>query len=488
MAFTQNWSNQQIGNYCLLHRLGAGNSGEVYLAEDLREHNQVAVKLMKTTLTGRESFKAFLNEASSMRLRHPHILPLLNFGLSEQDLPFLVMEYVPGGTLRDRYPKGSKVPLETVVDLATQLASALQYAHDHYLVHRDVKPENMLCRTDGTVLLSDFGIASVAHASSSVDSYRSIGGTLPYMAPEQHMGKPQRASDQYALAVVVYEWLAGVRPFQGTMPELVTQHLYAPPPSLRNQISSLPATVEDVVFKALSKEPRERFPCVEDFALALQATYQQDVIPLLTTTAPSQHATLQETHRPIQDQAAQSSQAKEDFAPPLASPVSPSFMEAPAIIQSVPKMITSAEVPISPLPSTPALVSNPVQPKGAPNRRVLLTLLLVLLIALSGGSLFHFGFIARTPTPAPVQDASATEAAQAYATGTTKRGVMFGFDAAHTRNNPYERTLSPSNISQLKLLWSFATGDPTRSSPAVADGMVYVGSDDGKLYAFGLAG
>jgi len=154
-----------------------------------------------------------------MRLRHPHIVPLLDFGLSEHDLPFLVMEYVVGGTLRDRYPKGSRVPLNTVVALTAQLAAALQYAHDRHLMHRDVKPENMLCRTDDTVLLSDFGIASVAHASSSASAYQSFGGTLPYMAPEQHAGKPRPASDQYALAVVVYEWLAGTRPFQGTVPE-----------------------------------------------------------------------------------------------------------------------------------------------------------------------------------------------------------------------------------------------------------------------------
>ncbi len=194
------------------------------------EHGQVAVKLIKAPLSGHEDLKAFLNKARAMRLRHRHILPLLDFGLSEQKQPFLVMEYVAGGTLRDRYPKGSQVPLEAVVDLTTALASALQYAHNHHLIHRNVRPENMLCPTDGTVLLNDFGLASVAHASGSVSASPPIGGTFPYMAPEQHLGKPRRASDQYALAVVVYEWLAGVRPFQGTPPELVSQHLYASPP------------------------------------------------------------------------------------------------------------------------------------------------------------------------------------------------------------------------------------------------------------------
>jgi len=174
---SQDWSGQKISDYRLIRRLGSGSFGDVYQAEDLHEQSQVAVKIIKATLTGRDDLKAFLNEARSMRLHHPHILPLLDFGLSEQDLPFLVMEYVAGGTLRNRYPKGHKVPLAEVADLTTQLASALQYAHDRHLMHRDVKPENMLCRTDGTVLLSDFGLASVAHASSSADANQTFGGT-----------------------------------------------------------------------------------------------------------------------------------------------------------------------------------------------------------------------------------------------------------------------------------------------------------------------
>jgi serine/threonine protein kinase len=284
MQHSQDRGGEYVGDYRLLRRRGRGTFGEVYQAEDRRSHHPVAVKLLKTPLTGREDLKAFLNEARAFRLHHPHIVPLLDFGLSEHDLPFLVMEYVASGTLRDRYPKGSQVPLDVVVDLTSQLASALQYAHDQHLVHRDVKPENMLCRADGTVLLSDFGIASVAHASSSVSVYEGVGGSLPYMAPEQIEGKPRRESDQYALAVVVYEWLAGVRPFQGTTPELISQHLHTPPPSLLDQVPTLPAAVEQVVFKALSKQPKERFVRVDDFAAALQAASQPAVAPSTSET------------------------------------------------------------------------------------------------------------------------------------------------------------------------------------------------------------
>ena len=274
MQHSQDHSGEYVGDYRLLRRLGRGTFGEVYQAEDRRSHRPVAVKLLKTPVTHREDLKAFLNEARSFRLQHPHIVPLLDFGLSEHDLPFLVMEDVSGGTLRDRYPKGSQVPLDVVVDLTSQLASALQYAHDQHLVPRDVKPENMLCRADGTVLLSDFGIASVAHASSSLSVYEGVGGTLPYMAPEQIEGKPRRESDQYALAVVVYEWLAGVRPFQGTVPELISQHLHTPPPKLLDQVPTLTADVEQVVLTALAKDPKQRFGSVLAFARALEQASQ----------------------------------------------------------------------------------------------------------------------------------------------------------------------------------------------------------------------
>lgn len=286
MEYSSDRSGEQIGDYRLLRRLGAGSFGEVYLAEDSREPRQVALKLLKTPLTDRENLKAFLNEARSFRLTHPCIVPLLDMGMGEQDLPFLVMEYLDGGTLRQSYPKGTRVPLEVVVRMTAQVASALQYAHDRHLIHRDVKPENMLSRADGSVLLSDFGLVTVAHASSSVNLYQLYGGTLPYMAPEQYVGQPRAASDQYALAVVVYEWLAGTRPFQGTGPEIAFQHLHAPPPSLRNQVPALPVHIEQVVFQALAKQPEERFARVQDFAEELQAASQLTVAPSSTMSPP----------------------------------------------------------------------------------------------------------------------------------------------------------------------------------------------------------
>ena len=123
---------QQVGEYRLLRQLGKGSFGAVYLAEHLHDHSQMAIKLLQLQLTSRKDLKDFLNEARTIRLRHPHIVPLLDFGLSRDDIPFLVMEYAAGGTLRQHYPKGTKLPLETIDTYVTQLASALQYAHEHH--------------------------------------------------------------------------------------------------------------------------------------------------------------------------------------------------------------------------------------------------------------------------------------------------------------------------------------------------------------------
>src|SRR5436305_4385773 len=155
MADQQERIGQSMGDYRLLRWLGGGGFGNVYLAEHLHNHTQVAIKILEMRLTKHDDWRSFLNEARIFRLQHPHIMPLLDFGLSRHNEPFLVMTYAPNGTLRDRHPKGSRVPLPIIVDYATQVGSALQYAHEQHLIHRDIKPENMLLRSDDTLLLSD---------------------------------------------------------------------------------------------------------------------------------------------------------------------------------------------------------------------------------------------------------------------------------------------------------------------------------------------
>ncbi len=269
---------QKFGEYRLLRWLGGGGYGDVYLAEHIYDHTQVAIKILNARLSQHKDLEAFINEARTMRLKHPHIVPLLDFGIGNNNFPFLVMEYAPHGTLRTWHPKGSQLPLSTVLSYVTPIASALQYAHDLHLVHRDVKPENILVGATGEILLSDFGIATAVHNTVSSNMQKELEGTIPYMAPEQLKGKPRPASDQYSLGIVVYEWLCGKRPFEGTIIEVAQQHTTTSPPSLHEQLPLLPGKIEQVVLQALAKDPNERFESVQSFASELAAVSQSEGI------------------------------------------------------------------------------------------------------------------------------------------------------------------------------------------------------------------
>ncbi len=269
---------QRFGEYRLTRFLGQGSFGEVYLGEQVHERTWAAIKVLQARLTS-EDLKEFINEASAtFRLRHPHIVQLLDFGINVDDILFLVMDYAPHGTLRQRHPKGSRLPLHAIVAYVKQIASALQYAHDRRVIHRDVKPENILLGPNNEVLLSDFGIAVVTQSSRSVGTL-DTAGTVSYMAPEQLQGKPRPASDQYALGVMVYEWVCGNRPFNGTATEVAMQHLLEPPPSLRAQVPTILPDVEHVVMTALAKDPERRFASMQAFAQALTAASELSAVP-----------------------------------------------------------------------------------------------------------------------------------------------------------------------------------------------------------------
>src|SRR5216683_3564400 len=260
---------QQLDNYRLTRLLGAGGFGEVYLAEHLyRSNTQVAIKILPQL--AQDDLHSFLIEARTFRLKHSNIVQVLDFGV-EGRIPFIVMEYAPNGTLRQRHPKGTRVLLPTIVSYVKQVASALQYAHDERLVHRDVKPENMLIGVQNQVLLSDFGIATIAHGTAS-QSVEAMAGTIPYMAPEQIQGHPRSASDQYSLGVVVYQWLCGDYPFHGSFDDVAAHHINTPPPSLTAQVPNLPPMLESVVMKALAKDPRQRHPTILEFVYAFHSS------------------------------------------------------------------------------------------------------------------------------------------------------------------------------------------------------------------------
>jgi serine/threonine protein kinase len=173
-------------------------------------------------------------------------------------------------TLRQRHPEGQQLELSLIVSYIRQVADALQYAHNQGIVHRDVKPENMLVGDDDKILLSDFGIAMRLTVYEK-NPYRQItSGTVYYMAPEQLLDNLHPASDQYALAVIVYEWLAGDRPFPVSTVTAVNQPLRGSPPPLREKNPQLARNVEKVIMKALARDPEDRYPSVEKFAEALE--------------------------------------------------------------------------------------------------------------------------------------------------------------------------------------------------------------------------
>lgn len=283
-------SGQHIDNYQLLRLLGQGTFGDVYLARHMHKHITVAVKVL-TMQFSQEMLEDFLRETRVLfLLRHPHIVPLLDFGL-ENKTPFLVVEYAPSGTLRQRHRSGERVALDLVNTYVQQMALALQYAHEQRLIHRDVNPQNMLLGQNGQVLLSDFGVAAIVHSEHSLP-LQGITGTISYMAPEQIQGKPCLASDQYALGICAYEWLCGARPFAGSTMEIMTQHLSAAPIELRTIASDVPSAVEEVVLQALTKDPHQRFSSVAAFATAFQQACQRPASPATHKSQASKEASV----------------------------------------------------------------------------------------------------------------------------------------------------------------------------------------------------
>src|SRR5437899_4964754 len=268
---------EQLGNYRLLNLIGRGNFAEVYLGEHMHLNTQAAIKVLRTHFTSEDEERFYKEARTIARLTHPHIVRVLDFNVDD-GFPFLIMEYAPNGTLRQRHPKGTSVPLEIVVSYIKQVADALQYIHTQKLIHRDVKPESMLLGQKNEVLLAEFGTAIIAQSTRSAQARQTqeVAESVVYMAPEQLMGKPRPASDQYALAVVVYEWLSGDPPFSGSIPQIANQHLATPPSPLSTTVPAISSTVEHVVLKALAKDPQQRFATVQDFALALEEAYKAE--------------------------------------------------------------------------------------------------------------------------------------------------------------------------------------------------------------------
>jgi serine/threonine protein kinase len=255
---------QQFGSYRIESPLGRGAFAAVFLGRHLYLDTNAAIKILHRQFVGFER-QLFSSEARmAARLVHPYIVRVLEYGV-QFDRPYLVMDYAPGGSLGQF--RGTRLPLTLVVHYAKQIASGLDYLNAQGIIHCDIKPQNLLIGCHEQILIGDFGIALLAGNAASQEGI--IFGTPTYMAPEQIMGNPCFASDQYALAVVLYELLCGIPPFEGTRTGVIKQHLRADPPPLRKHVS-IPLAVEDVIIQALAKDPERRYDSARQFAKVLE--------------------------------------------------------------------------------------------------------------------------------------------------------------------------------------------------------------------------
>jgi eukaryotic-like serine/threonine-protein kinase len=259
--------------YRLDREIGAGGMATVYLAQDLRHDRMVAVKVLRPELAAVIGAERFLAEIKlTANLQHPHILPLFDSGEAESFL-FYVMPFIEGESLRDRLQREKQLPVADAVRIATEVASALDYAHRHGVVHRDIKPENILLH-DGRALVADFGIAlaaSKASGSRMTETGMSLG-TPHYMSPEQAMGEREitARSDVYSLGAMLYEMLTGDPPFTGSTAQAVVARVVTESPRpMLPQRHTIPPHVEAAVLTALEKLPADRFATAAEFAEAL---------------------------------------------------------------------------------------------------------------------------------------------------------------------------------------------------------------------------
>jgi serine/threonine-protein kinase len=265
------------GRYRLERELGSGGMATVYLAQDLAHERQVAVKVMKPQVAVLVGIERFINEIrTTARLKHPHVLPLFDSG-AVGNAPFYVMPYIDGETLRARMRREGAMPVSDVVPILREVADALAYAHGLGIVHRDVKPDNVLL-ADRHVFLADFGIARALEGAGSMDHTMTgtavIVGTPTYLAPEQAAGRSliDHRADVYAFGVMAYEMLTGAPPFTGdTGPVIMAAHLTATPEPLASRRPDIPPALANLVMKCLEKRPEDRWQRMDDVLGELDA-------------------------------------------------------------------------------------------------------------------------------------------------------------------------------------------------------------------------
>jgi len=317
---------QVIGKYRIEAFIGGGGQAKVYKAYHPALDTYVAIKVLPPYFAAEEGFvERFRQEARVIaRLRHPNIITVYDFG-EEQGLTYIVMDYIAGGTLASRL--GRPLPLDTTLNIVEQIGRALDYAHNQGVVHRDVKPSNVLMAREDWVLLSDFGIARVMETTVRLTRTGVGIGTPEYMSPEQGQGLPvDSRSDLYSLGILLYEMLTGQVPFKAETPfGTVLQHVSTPPPPPRVHNPNIPEAVEAVIVKALAKQPEERYQSANEMLQALhEARLEGETVlgkPIAAT----------ETIVPVQREPTPVPTAPPVARPRLALPFNPALLLLPVV-------------------------------------------------------------------------------------------------------------------------------------------------------------
>jgi len=260
------------GRYKILELIGGGGMSHVYLAEDMILNREVAIKVLRYDFSNEEELhRRFQREAlAATTLAHPNIVSIYDVG-DDGDYHFIVMEYIQGKTLKQYIQQFSPISPAKAVQIMRQLTSAIAHAHEHQIIHRDIKPQNILMDEQGNVKITDFGIATTLSATSYTKT-NSVIGTVHYLSPEQARGGiSSHKSDIYALGIVLYELLTGELPFSGeSAVSIALKHLQSETPSVRAVNASIPQSLENVVIRATAKDPRHRYNSVEEMGADLE--------------------------------------------------------------------------------------------------------------------------------------------------------------------------------------------------------------------------
>lgn len=258
--------------YRVTARIGHGGTAEVYEATDIINRETVAIKLIRDdVMTNPINLKRFQNEATIVALlNHPNIVRVFNHGYVDGK-PYIINEYVSGQVLKDVLDFRSSLPISEAISVMLQLTSALQYAHEHGIVHRDVKPQNMFLMTDGTIKLGDFGIAEADGVKGDAVQSKDIVGSVHYLAPEISKGGPASVqSDIYSAGVTFFEIITGHVPFEkGDAVNIAVSHIKEKFPSPKKYLPNCPKEIENVIFKACEKNPHARYKSAKEFYEAL---------------------------------------------------------------------------------------------------------------------------------------------------------------------------------------------------------------------------